>query len=273
MPVRPLVVVQNNFVERLTGPAAEAARGLGITLHDISSGDDIAGKRPLPDGGPWNPILVIGSILFAHQWARGNAQLSSWIDWHDDAYDAELWARLHGDRFMNHLGRSTTVGELIAENAPSLHLRPRSGMKMVGWYQPDEDHAGQMSVAGLVADAADLLRMRVDPVTAVWASPPRPIEAEVRVWMIEGRPVAWSTYRIGGRHVRLRDHPLVPAAVEAATAITAVFAPGRAHVTDVALVDGEWRLVEYNPIHSSGWYDADPATIIAAWFTAQETRP
>lgn len=84
--------------------------------------------------------------------------------------------------------------------------------------------------------------------------------------MIGGRPVAWSTYRVAGQPLQRRDHPLVKAAVAAATGITTTFSPGRAHVTDVALADGEWRLVEYNPIHAAGWYAANPADIISAWF-------
>lgn len=169
----PLLVVQNNLVERLTGPAARAARDLDIAVHDISSGKgDGALANPLPRDGLWRPILVIGSVLFVRQWAGSRADLLPWIDWDDGNYDPELWSRLLGPRFLNYAGRATTVAQLIRDDAPLLHLRPRSGVKLMGRHVLDENHEGRMPVAGGVVNSTELHRLRVDPDTRVWSLAP-----------------------------------------------------------------------------------------------------
>lgn len=260
----PLVVVQNNFVERLTGPMARAARHAGVALHDVSSGA-AAEANPLPDGGPWGPILVMGSVLFVHQWARGEPTLTPWVFWDDERYDAALWARELGSAYLNAAGRATTAGAFAASDAASMHVRPRSGIKMIGEVRPTESKAGPQSIPGIVATPAEFALLGVDPDTPIWASPPTRIDAEFRTWMIGGRAVASSTYRVAGRPEFDAEHPLVADAVGHATRLHDVWHPGRHYVVDLALTPDGWRVIEYNPIHSSGWYDADPALVLHAY--------
>lgn len=264
----PLVVAQNNFVQRLTGPLAERVREMGIALHDVSSGD-MEGIPATPPGGPWGPILVVGSVLFVHQWARGDAELAKWVFWDDARYDAMLWARVLGDRFMNHRGHATTIGGFVASVSGAMHLRPRSGMKMVGERIRTESQTGLESVPGILATPSEIAARRIDADTPVWASPAVDIHAEIRVWMIAGRPEAASTYRVEGAHVRDSRHPLLSDAVAQAVETHAVWSPDRHYVVDMALTPEGWKVIEYNPIHSSGWYDADPGVVVEAFFGSE----
>lgn len=266
----PLVVVQNNFVVRLTAPAAVAARELGLALHDVSSGEIAA---PVPEGGPWGPILVLGSILFAHQWAREDPLLAPWIFWDDAAYDAATWADQMGSAYLNAEGYSTTVGDFVSSASRPRHIRPRSGIKMVADRTPTESTAGRRSIAGCVVSPSDLAALNVDPATPIWATAPKRIIAEIRVWMIDGRPAAASTYRIDDQHVRSASHPLVAEAIETARHHHERWRPGRHYVVDLGLVGEGWRIVEYNPIHSSGWYHADPRLVISAYMDAMSEHP
>lgn len=264
MATQPLVIVQNNHVVPLTGPVAKAARARGLRLHDISSGY-MDGVPALPAGGPHAPVLIIGSVLFVHQWARGQADLLQWVFWDDAQYDAVLWADKLGRSYLNAAGYETTIGAFQASNSEAMHLRPRSGVKMIGDKPLTESSEGRTSIAGIVVTPAEIAALNVDPDTGIWASPPREIEAEVRVWMIGGVPVAASTYRIDGEHDRRSDHPFVNQASQKAAALHGTWHPGRHYVVDLALTSEGWLVVEYNPIHSSGWYDADPGTIIDAY--------
>lgn len=269
MGTTPLVIVQNNFVERLTAPVAKAAHRLGLALHDVSSGEP-ARLRPLPaEGGPWGPILVMGSVLFVHQWARDEPALTPWVFWDDDQYDAVLWAERMGDRYLNADGCETTIAEFQASDSAPRHLRPRSGIKMIGEKVATEDQNGQESIQGLVASPKEIARRGIDPETRIWASTPKGIDGEVRVWMIDGRVATASTYRIHGEHDRRTEHPFVREARGVALDYHAVWHPGRHYVVDLAVTGEGMRVVEYNPIHSSGWYAADPADVIEAFMAAE----
>jgi len=266
-PVKPLVVAQNNFVERLTGPLAERVRGMGIMLHDVSSGD-MTGKPATPPG-EWGPILVVGSILFVHQWAREDPILSRWMFWDDDKYDAAEWARVQGSAYLNHDGREDTIGGFVSSRSGAMHLRPRSGIKMVGEVVPTESRNGYESVSGIVDTPEGIEARRIEHATAIWASPPKEILAEIRVWMIGGAVAAASCYRMDGRHFRSIDHPLVTEAAKVAVDWHRTWHPDRHYVVDAGLTRDGWRIVEYNPIHSSGWYAADPGAVVESFFDSE----
>ena len=268
----PLLVAQNNYqrVSRITGRAALAAHALGIAVHDLSSDADMTGRPALPAGGPWGPILVMGSVAFVDQWARREPDLSRWIFWNDARYDASLWARELGSRYLNASGRPTTIGEFVASDLPAMHVRPRSGVKIIGDVVPDENTAGRRGLQGAMFTPAALEARNADPSTPVWISPPRHIELEMRIWMIAGRPACWSTYRVDGRPEYQVDSEWTRDAVLAAVRAHDVFQPDRHYVVDLALCnDHVFRVIEYNPIHSSGWYGADPEHMLAAFFEAE----
>lgn len=272
MNTRLLVVVQNNFVERLTGPMAKAVNARGIALHDVSSGDEAA-RRQLPsDPGPWGPILVIGSVLFVHQWARGNPLLEPWIFWDDAQYDAVTWAERMGGKYLNADGYETTVGGFIESDCRPRHIRPRSGVKMIGDKVRTEDQAGRTSIQGLVASPTHLASLNIDPETRIWASGVKDILGEIRVWMIGGRVAAASTYRSGGEHHRATEHEYMAEARMAAEEYHRIWHPGRHYVIDLAMTGEGMKIVEYNPIHSSGWYAADPGDVLDAYMAAETKR-
>lgn len=265
--MQPLVVLQNNHVQRLTAPMAVATRERGIALHDVSSGD--MENVPAMPSGDWGPVLVMGSVLFVHQWARGDAELSRWMFWEDDQYDAVLWADRMGSRYLNADGYETTIGALVRDLRHARHIRPRSGIKMVGDKVRTESETGQRSIPGLIVTPETVGTYGIDHATPVWASVPQDILAEVRVWMIGGRAVMGSTYRIGGEHVRDAGHRYVAECLDAARTDHRRWHPGRHYVVDYALTGEGWRIVEYNPIHSSGWYAADAGTMLDAYVAAE----
>lgn len=265
----PLLVVQNNHVVRLTGPVTKAAQARGIAVHDVSSGDQVA-RRPLPkEGGPWGPILLIGSSLFPTRWLEAVPEMGRWIHRDEGMFDAALWAERMGARMLNARGHATTIADFAASDGPAMHVRPRDGMKLVGEKVRTESQAGSMSVPGIVVAPSEIAALGIDPETPIWTSPVREIRAEVRTWMIGGRAVAGSTYRIGGAHDRRADHPFVDEVAAAAVADHARWSPARHYVVDHALTDEGWLVIEYNPIHSSGWYDADPGVVLEAFMATE----
>lgn len=261
--MKPLIVVQNNLVTRLTGPVAEAGHKRGIAIHDISSVDDMSGVPPFPAGmnnsDEVGPVLVYGSIGFVHNWAKHHPDLSRWVFWSDEAASAETWRLRLGDLYMNADGWATVVGEAVAhENSPR-HYRPMTTTK---------------SIVGSVLTPTELceiaVRKEIDFGFAIWSSAPKKIDMEVRVFMIDGKVAGHSVYRLHGEFNYNNTHPAITDALVAAVLIAGVYSPARHFVCDVGLVDGEWKLIEFNPIHSSGWYGTDTGAVVDAYFKAEQ---
>jgi hypothetical protein len=265
----PLVVVQNNYVNRLTEPVAKAAHELGLTLHDLSSGD-MSKVKAVPDGGPWGPILVMGSIVFVDEWARTHPDLSQWIFWDDSHYDAALWSEMLGDHYLNADGHTSAVGEFLTSGLGEHHIRPRSGIKLIGDKIPDENTTGKAAVPGLVATPESLKAFNIDPTIKIWVSPVKHIYGEVRVWVIDGIPVCASMYRLNGKHHITTQHEAVVLALYKAEYYHSIWYPDKHYVVDLAMTSTSMQIVEYNPIHAAGWYAADPSIVIDTYIQAEQ---
>jgi hypothetical protein len=263
--MKPLIVVQNNLVVRLTGPLAEAARERSIAIHDISSVDDMSGVPPFPAGlnkpDAVGPVLVYGSIGFVHKWAKQHPELERWVFWSDEASSAEEWRINLGDLYLNGDGWETTVGEAVAHEIAPRHYRPMTTTKSI---------VGSVLTPERLAEIA--AEKEIAPDFRLWSSAPKEIDMEVRVFMIDRQIASYSLYRRNGVICYDSSDRRLPQALEAARAIAARWTPARHFVCDVGLVDGEWGLIEFNPLHSSGWYAASPGDVLDAYLTAEQER-
>jgi hypothetical protein len=249
---KPAFFVQNNYVERLTVPVASFAREHGIALEDRSS---FQGFDPDDCGIDWSAysfVLTYGSVQFLRK-LKASA-LAPFI-LHDEArFATSAWAPIFGTDALNGSGVLVPAGQvadLITRNGP-LHLRP--------------DTVDKAFVGG-VFDSAAWAAVRGDPELAgdlaCWASPGATINAEWRCWIVGGKVVEVSKYREAGEHARVRE---TGAAIHAAAQRLADrYVPAPCVVLDVARVAGRYVLVEFNPIHCSGWYAADVAVILDRW--------
>jgi hypothetical protein len=260
--MKPLLVVQNNLVVRLTAPLAEAARARGITIHDISSVDDMSGVPPYPAGlnkpGMVGPVLVYGSIGFVHEWAKKHPELQRWVFWSDEAAEAETWRRNLGDLYLNADGWETIVGEAVAYEKVPRHYRPMTTTK---------------SIVGSVLTPEKLHEIarnkNIDSSFRIWSSAPKTIDMEVRVFMIAGQVAGHSVYRRDGEFCYDNTDPRAGDALNAAQMISDRYSPARHFVCDVGLVNGEWKLIEFNPLHSSGWYGTDVGGVLDAYMASE----
>lgn len=253
--MEPLLVLQNNLVERLTGPLAMAARERGIAIYDTSSVSDMS-HVDLPEDH--SPILVFGSIQFVHRWASQHPDLKQWVFWSETAQSAEEWRINLGDLYLNSDGWETTVGEAGAHEISPRHYRPVTTSKLI---------KGSVLTPWELRDLARENSIASD--FRIWSSEPKTIDAEFRVWIIDGQIADYSLYRRNGS-ICLTHDPRWPQALDAAREIAARWSPARHFVCDVGVIEGRWGLVEFNPLHSSGWYSADPGRILDAYLTAEQ---
>ena len=250
----PRVIVQNNYVTPLTAPLAMAARDRGGEVIDLSWNPD------LPHTDLEGPALIFGSTTFVREVAEENPHLAYFYNEHD--FLPWVWRDKLTRRYLNFKGSRLTVEgleQLLAENPRfSYHVRPAVRLKAFNGAVYDAD--GWRTICADRHLPADL------EVWAATAVKPEDIGAEVRLWLVGDKVVAASQYRRGGEMLRRADGPDVDTAIRQQME-KGVWAPPYPVVVDwCGLRNGRWRIIEFNTIHTSGWYAADPGAVLdAVW--------
>jgi len=102
------------------------------------------------------------------------------------------------------------------------------------------------------------------PETEVVLSKPVKIQAEWRWFIVGGKIISGSMYRAHGQLRKLRE--LDAAVINEAQMLADIWLPMPCVVMDTALVDDTMKVVEFNTINSSGFYDNDiDAVFRALW--------
>ena len=106
---------------------------------------------------------------------------------------------------------------------------------------------------------------QLSPDTMIVLAEPKNIQAEWRWFIVDGEVVSGSMYRFKG--VLDKREELDAAVIREAQAFAGCWLPHRNCVMDLALVDGEMKVIEFNTINSSGFYDHNVEKIICALWT------
>lgn len=164
---------------------------------------------------------------------------------------------------------------LSAEEAIEFLTDQQRGAGQTWFTRPSEDlkhYSGHVAEAGEIADQ---LKSMVDsfnrgeqgsyglnPVTEVVLARPKEISAEWRWFIVGGKVVSGSMYRAHGQLRKLRE--LDQAVINEAQSAADKWLPMDCVVMDTALVNGEIKVVEFNTINSSGFYDNDVNAVFKA---------
>lgn len=109
------------------------------------------------------------------------------------------------------------------------------------------------------------------PTAEVVLCPPKHIQAEWRWFIVGGKIVSGSMYRVHGQLRKIRE--LEDNVISEAQGLADIWLPQPCVVMDTALVDGEVKVVEFNCINSSGLYDNDADAIFDALWEYCTTQP
>lgn len=96
---------------------------------------------------------------------------------------------------------------------------------------------------------------KLEPTTKVVIAEPKNIQAEWRWFVVGGKVVSGSMYRREGQMFQKREND--EATIREAQGLADVWLPDPCCVMDLALVDDEVKVIEFNCINSSGFYDND----------------
>lgn len=204
------------------------------------------------------PSVVFGSVSLTLK----VAPLHGWKVFTNDNFDYAVW----GERWKGHLlNEDAEVGPFdeVSINEEQFFIRPTrdnkafSGivMSIQSYYDwLDQLRIGEESSLGLDFDLKE----------QVMVSPVQHIQREVRVYVVGGKVVTHSTYRIG-EQIRYYDYLHTdPDAIFFVEDRILEWVPDDAFVLDLAVVDGQYKIIEINCINSSGFYRADVNALVGS---------
>jgi hypothetical protein len=105
-------------------------------------------------------------------------------------------------------------------------------------------------------------------------APVKTIQQEVRCWVVGGKVITASLYKIGNRVV-YQNYDDESFFVDFAQRMVDKYQPAEAFVIDVCLADDQLKIVEINCINAAGFYKSHMENLITAienHFTNDTTR-
>lgn len=245
--------VQNNFVERATAKVARFAREHGISLEDRSCTAELEVDKCGIDWRRYDVVLPYGSAEFLREIKRSS--ISRFVLHDESRFAVSNWTPIFSERALNFHGRCVPAEEVdpLLATGP-LHVRPDIMHKAFTGGVFDVDRWDMQ-----------LAERRLPRDLACFVSQVRPISTEWRCWVIDRQVIEISKYREAGKMAEHRE--LDQDVWHEAQKLAERYLPAPTVVMDVARLDEDSGilLIEFNPIHSSGWYAADVKTVLLAW--------
>jgi hypothetical protein len=208
-----------------------------------------------PSDLPAKGIFVYGST------GLGNvAKARGWKPGYFDAnLDYELMLNMYGSRTLNSSAICASLAELPRTwdrffIRPTLDSKSFAGTVMT-WQELEEFRDG----VARVSNAPDVTLLPGDRVVM---APLTEIEAEFRLFAIDGVIVTGSRYKVG-EHLSVSSE--VPSAVrEFAQGCVDDWMPNKAFTIDVAITGGQMKIIELNSANSAGVYACDVGALVDA---------
>lgn len=139
---------------------------------------------------------------------------------------------------------------------PSLDLKQFSGIVI------EAEECANWFVDAVECDSSGTYRM--EPNTEVVIAEPKSIQAEWRWFVVGGKVISGSIYRLRGRLIK--DRETDTEVIRDAQKLANKWLPHECCVMDTSLVGGELKVTEFNCINSSGFYDHDVGLIFKEIF-------
>lgn len=261
MPHKPVFLLQNNYFDqigRLIQPCLDFCNKNDHQFIDRSLTDTF---DPEKVGIDWNTVpgvVIYGSVGWIKRCA--DSALAPWTFYDRQRFAATSWAPAFGENALNGNGEVQTVSEITRrlERGERVHIRPNR-----------DDKAFNGAVYD-IASWENMLKLRherhqtlPDSQLECWASPVKEIEAEYRCWFIDNALIDVSMYRNNGELCLQRETS--DEVLKAATDLAAKHLPIATIVMDIAKTQDGYKVIEFNPINSSGWYAASTETVLSRW--------
>lgn len=250
-------VVQTNVEPESTSPALlrRACDELQLPFHGVTVTRD---QPHLPDfpnsGGPavfhGRNTLIQRALEHPH-WQKG-------VFFAPENFQHAACVAGYGSAMLNADARVTSLDELLSrDHPPSAEL----------FVRPVDDSKRFTGRALRIADLAAFQQSQSLPgELALVVAEVREVDAEWRLFLVDGRVAGGSMYR------PTADHVLSAELIQFAERAAQQWMPAPVFVMDVARIDRAWKIVECNCFNGSRFYDADVVAIIDAVSVFQSAR-
>jgi hypothetical protein len=197
-----------------------------------------------------NPIAVMGSytlVKIAKKYGWGPGVFAN------ENFDFNIWKHKYRNHVLNDDGQVIPFGEIILHEP--MFIRPCDDTK---------DFVGQVITPDSFNEWKSLITdyngYTVTPKTMVCVATPKDIIAEYRFFVVDGKVITGSRYRLNGR--TSQDSNVEPDIENFAQDMVNIWQPDRGFVIDIAVTENGYRVIEINCLNASGFYKCDVGKII-----------
>lgn len=250
---KPIWAVQSNGIQQTPVPLTDVIRDQGIDLVEcniIPFSDEIQLQGELPH----DLVIPYGSTSLVKHAPK------TWkgLFFDEKQFKSTKWVSRRGD-MLNQDIVLTTMGHALdyMVNGEHFFIRPNSDLK---------EFPGEVTTREEFQKWFDLINGKgyeVDENTSIVIAPAKPILEEYRFFVVDGEVVDGSLYKANGRlkkqHVKI-DDPVLSIAKEMARD----WLPAACVCMDVARMSDGYKVIEFNCINATGWYDNDLGAIVKA---------
>lgn len=194
----------------------------------------------------------LASVAKKYDWAPGSL--------YNDNHDICVYGPYYGKNMLNSDGKVISFGEALPDKWPPLFFaRPTKDTKAFSGQVFSREAWDEWSKE--IEDSS--LKQTLDKETKILIAPIKTVQQEIRCWVVDGKPVTMSQYKIGSR-VNYMNMDRNQEAEIFCTNMCKLYCPADAFVMDICLFEDDYKIVEINCINCSGFYDGDMSKLIQA---------
>ncbi len=230
------IIQENVFREIHYDYIFEALERLGLAYEVVR----LNGTADFPFQTDRKDVFCFGSIRLANLAKKYAWQPGSLLN---NQHDYTVYAHYWKENLLNWDSKIQEIEEPIDFYAYKLFIRPTKDSKIF---------TGQLfSAADWTATQESAIK-RGHQKSLIQVAIPKKIYQEVRCWIVGGKVVSASTYKLGPevRYIEYNDADGLAFAEEMAQ----IFQPAAAFVLDICSSEHGWKIVELNCINSAGFY-------------------
>lgn len=200
-------------------------------------------------------VMVCGAVTLAKIGASRDWIPGSFLN---ENFDYPVWKQHLDENLLNHDAIVCRFDE-VKFHWPTFFIRPCEDTKSFSGlvYEWEDFAKWQQQVIETDNDLATL-----KPETMVMYSSPKTIYREYRFFVVDGRIVTGSQYKLGNRVIH--DTNIDQDIIDFAQRMIDRWQPARAFVIDIALTPDGCKVIEINNFNSAGFYASDVGKIVDA---------
>ena len=205
-----------------------------------------------------NRVIVMGSYTLAREAIRRNWNPGVFLN---ENFDASIQLRHWGDLMMN-ADHGIYKFSQVPEQINPFFIRPIHDSKAFTGEVTDWPTFTEWRDKVLSLTPEDNPTITND--TEVLTSSVKEIYGEYRIWIVDGKAVAWSQYKVGRRKLKNYIPDVDERIRNFAEKCAAIWSPHRAYVLDIFETPNGLFIGEVNNLNSAGFYAANMGKLIIA---------